>query len=187
MSASFAVAHRNASRAPHNSADRGCGFGRSSRNYKLDPDIKWVNDVHVGGKKICGILAELTGNADWAGDRGRDRDQSEIVEFSAELAGIATSIEAETGKAATSDELLDGLLGFFGYLYDRFGDEPGFVIDEWAARSSYFRGKQVRVATGPAKPSPGVTDGLEQNGALRIRTESGEVKIVEAGDVERLR
>ncbi len=27
--------------------------------YKLKTDIKWANDVHVGGKKICGVLAEM--------------------------------------------------------------------------------------------------------------------------------
>ncbi|MBK8812852.1 MAG: biotin--[acetyl-CoA-carboxylase] ligase [Acidobacteria bacterium] len=155
-------------------------------NYKLDPDIKWVNDVHVGGKKICGILAELTetrtGPAIVVGIGINLRSSN----FPPELAGIATSIEVETGKVTTADELLDGLLGFFGYLYDRFGDEPGFVIDEWAARSSYFRGKQVRVATG-GETVTGVTDGLEHNGALRVRTESGEVRIVQAGDVEQLR
>ena len=28
--------------------------------FKIDCDIKWANDIHVGGKKICGILAETT-------------------------------------------------------------------------------------------------------------------------------
>ena len=33
----------------------------------------------------------------------------------------------------------------------------------------------------------GTTDGLEENGALRVETDSGEIKIIQAGDVESLR
>src|SRR5215204_485038 len=31
--------------------------------YKIECDIKWVNDIHVRGKKICGILAETCDTA----------------------------------------------------------------------------------------------------------------------------
>lgn len=154
--------------------------------FGLAPDIKWVNDVHVGGRKICGILAEMTetinGTAIVVGV-GINLTSSC---FPPEIAEIATSIGAETGSPTTPDEALDAFLGFFGYFYDRFSEDPGFVIGEWAARSSYFRGRTVRAVSG-GETLEGVTDGLEANGALRIRTSSGEVKIIEAGDIERIR
>ncbi len=154
--------------------------------YGLAPDIKWVNDVHVKGRKICGILAEMTetptGPAVVVGIGINLRSSN----FPPEIAGIATSIEAETGAAPAAEDALDAFLGFFGYFYDRFNEDPSFVIEEWAARSSYSRGKVVRVETG-GETVTGVTDGLEENGALRVRTASGEVKIVQAGDVEQLR
>ncbi len=154
--------------------------------YGLSPDIKWVNDVHIGGRKICGILAEMTetvkGTAIIVGIGINLRSSN----FPPEIAEIATSIEAETGSPPSAEEALDGLLGFFGYFYDRFTEDPSFVIDEWAARSSYCRGRSV-IAVSAGEAIEGVTDGLEANGALRIRTASGEVRIIEAGEIEKLR
>jgi BirA family biotin operon repressor/biotin-[acetyl-CoA-carboxylase] ligase len=155
-------------------------------DYRLAPDIKWVNDVHVGGKKISGILAELAETSDGPAVVVGVGVNLRSTNFPPELAGIATSIESETGGKTTADDLLDALLGSFGNLYDRFVVEPGFVIDEWASRSSYFRGKQVRVMTG-GEIITGTTDGLEPNGALRLKTGSGEIKTVQTGDVEQLR
>lgn len=154
--------------------------------YELKPDIKWVNDVLVGDKKICGILAELTETNDGPAVVVGIGINLRSLAFPPAIADSATSIEAETGTRTSPDEVLDGLLGFFGYMYDRFTDDPPFVIGEWASRSSYFRGKPVRVATG-GETIEGVTDGLEDNGALRVRRVDGSVTIVQAGDVERLR
>ena len=57
---------------------------------------------------------------------------------------------------------------------------------EWARRSSYYEGKKVLVKL-TGKTFAGTTRGIEENGALRVETESGEIKIVQAGDVEKLR
>ncbi len=154
--------------------------------FGLEPDIKWVNDVLVGEKKICGILAEMTETNDGPAVVVGIGINLTSSAFPLEIAESATSIEAETGVLASSEHVLDGLLGFFGYFYDRFVGDPAFVIDEWASRSSYFRGKNVRVATG-GEMIEGVTDGLEVTGALRIKRGDGSITIVQAGDVERLR
>lgn len=154
--------------------------------FGLSPDIKWVNDVHVGGRKICGILAEMTetvkGTAIIVGIGINLRSSN----FPPEIAAIATSIGAETGSAPSAEDVLDELLGFFGYFYDRFNEDPSFVIDEWSARSSYSSGRLVTAVSG-GETIEGVTDGLEVNGALRIRTASGELRIIEAGEIEKLR
>jgi BirA family biotin operon repressor/biotin-[acetyl-CoA-carboxylase] ligase len=65
-------------------------------------------------------------------------------------------------------------------------DGPGRIIEEWRRRSSYFSGKRVRVLL-EGETVQGITDGLEPNGALRLRKSDGQVLIVQAGDVERLR
>jgi BirA family biotin operon repressor/biotin-[acetyl-CoA-carboxylase] ligase len=65
-------------------------------------------------------------------------------------------------------------------------DGPGEVVGEWQRRSSYFSGKNVRVRL-QNEMFEGVTDGLEENGALRVKTADGSLHIVQAGDVERLR
>jgi BirA family biotin operon repressor/biotin-[acetyl-CoA-carboxylase] ligase len=155
-------------------------------HFGLAPDIKWVNDVLVGGKKICGILAEVAesdlGRAVIVGIGINLRNDG----IPPELAGRATSIESETGVAPTADQTLDALLGFFGYFYDRFNDDPARIIEEWAARSTYHSGKRVRVRTGGDMVT-GTTSGLEDNGALRVRTDEGTLRAIQAGEVELLR
>ena len=57
---------------------------------------------------------------------------------------------------------------------------------EWAKRSSYFEEKSVKVNLGN-ETIYGTTRGLEENGALRVEDESGGIRIIQTGDVERLR
>ena len=108
--------------------------------------------------------------------------------FPDEIADTATSMEAETGKRILPDELAEVLTGYLSYFYDILsnGDGPFEILRHWQQRSSYFSDKPVRV-TLDGIVIDGVTDGLEENGALRVKTVGGSVKIVQAGDVERLR
>ncbi|MGI9056716.1 MAG: biotin--[acetyl-CoA-carboxylase] ligase [Pyrinomonadaceae bacterium] len=156
--------------------------------YALKPDIKWVNDIHVSEKKICGILSEMTetpkGTAIIVGI-GINLTSSN---FPAEISEIATSIEAETNKSPDREKLLQNLTHFLNYFYDIFQSENGakIIVKEWKDRSSYAFGKQVKVKL-ENETIFGTTDGLEANGALRVKTDSGNVKIIQAGDVESLR
>jgi biotin-(acetyl-CoA carboxylase) ligase len=56
-----------------------------------------------------------------------------------------------------------------------------------AAAFDVFLRKTVRVVLLENETINGVTDGLEPNGALRIRRSNGEVSIIRTGDVEQLR
>jgi biotin-(acetyl-CoA carboxylase) ligase len=60
------------------------------------------------------------------------------------------------------------------------------IRENWRRRSSYFSAKPVRVVTG-SKAVTGITDGLEDNGALRVRQDDGTIAVIQTGDVERLR
>ena len=72
-------------------------------------------------------------------------------------------------------------------MYDTaITDQGSTIIAEWQQRSTYFTGKRVRV-TLANESIVGITDGLESDGALRVRNGNGEVSIVHAGDVESLR
>ena len=108
--------------------------------------------------------------------------------FPDEIADTATSIEAVTGKRHTADEIAEPLTRYISYFYDILmsADGPGETISHWRRRSSYYSGKLVRVrlANGAVE---GETAGLEENGALRVKTPDGSVKIIQAGDVELLR
>ncbi|MCB1025238.1 MAG: biotin--[acetyl-CoA-carboxylase] ligase, partial [Acidobacteria bacterium] len=153
--------------------------------YRLRPDIKWSNDVLVNERKISGILAETTET---------DKGLAVIVgiginlnsaNISAELAPAATAIYEETGITPDIDELLRALTKFLTYFYGILEDPDGpkKILEHWKRRSTYFEGKNVRV-TQQGEIFDGTTRGLEENGALRIETRSGEIKIIQAGDVD---
>lgn len=158
------------------------------RELGLKPDIKWVNDLLVSEKKIGGILAEtvetLTGLAVIVGIGINLTSRN----FTDEIADTATSIEAEIAKKISSDEIAEILTRYVIYFYSMLLQEDGRaeILREWQIRSSYFRGKSVCVSLSD-KTIEGVTDGLEENGALRVKTGDGSVKIIQAGDVKRLR
>ena len=68
----------------------------------LKPEIKWPNDILIGGKKVAGILTELSAEVDRVKhiilgigvDVNLDAD-----EFPPELRKIATSLKIESGEA----------------------------------------------------------------------------------------
>lgn len=154
----------------------------------LKPDIKWVNDVLIGEKKISGILAETTespaGMAVVVGIGINVRP----ADLPPEIAERATSIEEELGRGFEIAELAERLTRFIGYFYDMLSGEngPALITAEWRRRSSYFSGKRVRVKTGDGVIT-GITDGLEENGSLRLRLEGSRISIIQAGEVELLR
>ena len=152
------------------------------QRFALDADIKWPNDVLVRERKICGILSEAL-------ETQRGLAAILGIGMNIENDGLpdtATSIEAETGSVADRAEMVIAIAGEIAKLYDRLSACPGEIIDQWKQRSSYFEGKAVRVDAG-TETFTGVTCGLEENGALRVRTPDGTIKTVNAGDVERLR
>ncbi|HMT07226.1 MAG TPA: biotin--[acetyl-CoA-carboxylase] ligase [Pyrinomonadaceae bacterium] len=158
------------------------------KEFGINADIKWVNDVLVGDGKISGILAETVeteqGIAVIVGV-GINLSSSSFPE---ELAEIATSVEVETGSKPTPDEAAEAVTRYFAYFYEMLHSEngPQQIVENWRSRSSYFSGKQVRVAANN-DVFEGTTDGLEPNGALRVKLADGEIRIVQAGDVTRLR
>jgi BirA family transcriptional regulator, biotin operon repressor / biotin---[acetyl-CoA-carboxylase] ligase len=154
----------------------------------LTVDLKWPNDLLVGGRKVGGILTEMHAEPTLVKfvivGIGLNVNQEK---FPAELAGVATSLRAETGKMQSRMEILVRLLREFEKDYREFLREgPASVIARFEETSSYARGKKVRVTTG-AESFAGVTAGLSVEGLLRVQRENGGVFTVIAGDVEAVR
>src|SRR5688572_21315495 len=151
-------------------------------------DIKWVNDLLVNDRKISGILAETTETPDGVAVIVGVGINLRSASIAGDLDGTATSIEDATGDmtdAASVAQLLTAqLTHWYGVLNDV--DGPAQIIEAWRQRSSYFTGKRVRVVLENETIS-GVTDGLEPEGALRVRREDDSLAIIHAGDVEQLR
>ncbi|HEX5706104.1 MAG TPA: biotin--[acetyl-CoA-carboxylase] ligase [Pyrinomonadaceae bacterium] len=155
----------------------------------LETDIKWPNDLLADGRKVCGILAETVEGA--GGGRACVVGIGINLRADAlppELRVAATSVEELTGARPKYDELLESLVGALAARYARLQGEGGAqeTLREWCARSSYAEGRRVRVSLG-AESFEGTTRGLEADGALRVETMEGDLRVVRAGDVTGLR
>lgn len=157
------------------------------KSCELRADIKWPNDLCVNDRKLCGILAETVettlGAAAVVGI-GINLS-SEIVPL---VPGETTSVESVTGRRPDVELVLNELLKSMAERYDLLHSAAGceHTIREWCAHSSYAMGRRVRVTLGD-EAFEGTTRGLESDGALRVETAEGRMKIVRAGDVTALR
>ena len=145
-------------------------------------DIKWPNDVQVGGKKLAGILIE-TDLSDGASPRvlvGAGINVNFDPREHDEIRDIATSIAVELGQQSDREALLASYLLHFERLYDaaQSGASPR---DRWRERLVTL-GQRVTV-TQPTTITTGLADDVDAEGALLVRTEDGDLITVEAGDV----
>lgn len=157
--------------------------------FGLDCDIKWANDIHVRGRKICGILAESCETSKGLAVIVGIGINLKSANFSAELAPIITSVEAETGQAPDPEVLLKALAKRLADGYETLqtaADGAALLRQDWTKKSSYAVGKAVRVVM-ENETIEGTTRGIDYNGALRVETESGQIKVIQAGEVENLR
>jgi BirA family transcriptional regulator, biotin operon repressor / biotin---[acetyl-CoA-carboxylase] ligase len=150
----------------------------------LAPDLRWPNDLLLGGKKFCGILTEMHAEPGRVHfvivGIGVDVNHSAMP---ADLAAIATSLRMATGKTHSRLLLLVRLLRNLETYYNRFLEEgPESIVARFAEVSSFARGKRVRIATAGGSYT-GTTDGLEPNGLLRVRRNDGRIEVVVSGDV----
>ena len=155
---------------------------------QLRVDIKWPNDVVLGDRKLAGILAETVETPDGAAVVLGIGINLTSENFPPALAKLATSI-AEVTKSRVDPkllifELVKSLHRYYEMLHLDAGDEQ--VIQHWCANSSYAYDRRVRVAVAD-DAFEGITCGLERDGALRVETSDGTVKIVRAGDVTAVR
>jgi len=154
---------------------------------KVETDIKWPNDLLATERKICGILAEAietpAGRAVVVGIGINLTDDA----FPREIAGVATSVATQAGRAPEREAILSALLNAVWRWYSLLQEPEGApkIVAAWSSRSSYTAGKLVRVTNG-AETVQGITQGIEADGALRLETAQG-IQLIRAGDVSSVR
>jgi BirA family transcriptional regulator, biotin operon repressor / biotin---[acetyl-CoA-carboxylase] ligase len=154
----------------------------------LETDIKWPNDILADDRKLCGILAETvetsSGRAVVLGIGINLTNNS----LPAELNEVAASVESAAGRRPDLEVVLESLVPALTKLYQMLQDSSGpeSIVSEWCARSSYAQGKRIRVIQ-DSESFVGTTRGLESDGALRVETGGGKIKVIRAGDVSEVR
>ncbi len=150
----------------------------------LQPDLRWPNDLLLGGKKFCGILTEMHAEPDHINfvivGIGLNVNHTRMP---GELEPIATSLRRETGRVHSRLELLAKLLRCLERYYNQFlAEGAGPILARFAEISSYARGKRVRISTA-LETYVGTTAGLEPNGLLRVERDDGRTQVVISGDL----
>jgi len=151
----------------------------------LKPEIKWPNDILIGGKKVAGILTELSAELDKVRHVilgiGVDVNLS-ASELPVELKKTATSLKIESGETISRAELAVAVLRELDGDYSRVcARKFGALADEWE-RNCTTIGKNVTVQIGNRKIR-GHAESLDDAGALLVRTEHGRLEPITGGDV----
>jgi len=151
----------------------------------LSPEIKWPNDVLINGRKVAGILTELSAEL----DRVKHvvlgigvNVNSNPGDFPPELRKLATSLKIETGKPVARAELAVAILKELDRDYARLtGGDFSAVADEWEAHGTTL-GREIMIRTGD-RSIRGRAESLGEDGALLLRTEHGHLERIIGGDV----
>lgn len=149
-------------------------------------DIKWPNDVLVNERKLSGILIESIGAAELRVVVGVGVNLNHQA-FPEELRQTATSLKIETSRTVVVDEFRDQLLNQFHHWYECWKrGEREAILSRWQQLSGYARGLRVSV-TLDHQQLTGETAGLNEDGALLLRTEDGALRTILSGEVMQLR
>jgi BirA family biotin operon repressor/biotin-[acetyl-CoA-carboxylase] ligase len=151
--------------------------------FNLQPQIKWPNDVLLGRRKVCGILAEAT----WQTGRleavilgiGLNITRGSVPPPE-ELLFPAACVEEFTSQPLERSRLLAAVLEQLETWRSQLGS-PHF-LQAWQSRLA-FRGEMVEIQSPGQSPLVGRLQGVDGDGNLRIELESGEEARVSAGDV----
>lgn len=163
------------------------GVAKALWEIGVDSRIKWPNDILAGGKKICGILAESSGQAE-----GRRLDYVVLgVGMNANIEtsdlGVpdreVTTVRAELGRDVDLLELLSAVLSNLDAELDRIEDF-GSVLEDWRNLNCTL-GEKVRVRRF-GETLEGLAVDLSPEGALMLSTHRGTVELFE-GEIEHLR
>ncbi len=148
------------------------------KSTQLACDLRWPNDVLIKERKVAGILTHLIDGCVIAGIGINVNHTS----FTAGLRTPATSLRIESGGSIQSREtviinLLDSIDSFCETLAI---EGPDAILRAFTSASSYVANRRVVVEESGAK---GVTAGLDENGFLLIRSDSGRLEKLAAGGV----
>ncbi len=156
---------------------------KALRGAGLEAAIKWPNDVLVNGKKICGILTEMSAETD-------------IVNFIILGIGVnvnndvpietATTMKAELRRDVDRVKFTQSLLEMLEEDYLTFKEE-GFTPILWSwRRYSDTLGRQVEV-TYQDDVITGLAQDVDEDGSLLVKTQDGSIRKIVSGDCKHLR
>lgn len=150
----------------------------------LDFRIKWPNDIVLNGKKVVGILTEMSTEIEYINHVVIGVGINVNTEaFPEEICATATSIRRESGKTWRRAELIAAILRQFEVQYERFVKEDDLAYLREAYDAILVNcNREVRIL-GEKDGYRAVALGIDDQGELLVRKEDGTVTSVYAGEV----
>jgi BirA family biotin operon repressor/biotin-[acetyl-CoA-carboxylase] ligase len=147
----------------------------------VEAKIKWPNDIMISGKKLGGILTELSAEMDAVRfviiGVGLNVNNTKVVPLA-----TATSLREQTGAAVSRVELLQEILRAIERRYLAQGEGENQAILQAARQASNTLGGRVKVVTQGYTVEGHAVD-LDKDGALLVRNDAGLIQKVTSGDV----
>ena len=149
-----------------------------------DVKIKWPNDIVVNGRKICGILTEMSTEIDYINHvvigAGINVNQDT---FPDDIKATASSLKLELGKSVKRSELIAAVMKSFEKCYEIFIETEDLSgLQELYNSMLVNRDQEVKVLE-PGNEYKAYAIGINQTGELIVRTPDGKEKEIYAGEV----
>jgi BirA family biotin operon repressor/biotin-[acetyl-CoA-carboxylase] ligase len=149
----------------------------------LQPQLKWPNDVYMGGRKLAGILAEAGTSA--AGVQhvvlGCGINLMPAA-YPADVAARATSVESELGRPVDRGLLLTQCLAELHVRYVELQSNASVaMIARWRDRASSMFGRRVEWDVAGVTRH-GVAEDIDETGALLVRNGPSRARVI-SGEV----
>lgn len=150
----------------------------------LPTQIKWPNDVVIHGKKICGILTEMSAETGYIQyvviGTGINVN---IREFPDDIKDTATSLAIEKGETVLRAPIIAKTMEYFENYYEKFlktGD-LSLLLEDY--NRILVNQNQVVKVLDPQNTFEGIAKGIDEKGQLLVEREDGSLEKIFAGEV----
>lgn len=147
------------------------------------PKVKWTNDILLGGKKICGILTELSLTA-----------ETNLVDyiiigigininntaFPDEIKEIATSILLETKRRQKRALLVANILDELDFILNNEWDKKQLIAQY--RKDMAILGKEIIIINGENKTNATALN-IAEDGSLMVKLNDGTIKTINSGEI----
>lgn len=149
---------------------------------KNDVKIKWVNDIYIDGKKVCGILTEGAVNSNKKLDYAVVGIGINVIApengFPDDIKDIATAIFPGNTEEYIKEKIVADVVNRFFSMYN--GDDKDYI--RRYKEYSYLTGKEINIISGDSTRPATVID-ITDDCHLLVRNENGEIEEISSGDV----
>ncbi len=148
-----------------------------------EPGIKWPNDIVLDGRKVCGILTEMSAEIESVNyvviGTGINVNQAS---FDDEIKDMAVSIREMTGRVMDRIELLTAFVRHFKKRYGQFLETKNLIgmIEDYQKRCVNVD-KPVKILW-PDRTVEGKGLAISPNGELVVEVD-GEIQKISSGEV----